>query len=78
MAVNTRRNGGKKSQISTVKFRHGIIPQASLTISYRQRPVASRLPSGNLKHLLRGAGFKAAKPRRDGLSSNFVDLVEQS
>ena len=27
---------------------------------------------------LRGAGFKAAKPRRDGLSSNFVDLVEQS
>ena len=27
---------------------------------------------------LRGAGLKAAKPRRDGLSSNFVDLVEQS
>src|SRR5260370_37842121 len=27
---------------------------------------------------LRGAGFKAAKPCRDGLSSNFVDLVEQS
>ena len=27
---------------------------------------------------LRGAGFKVAKPRRDGLSSNFVNLVEQS
>lgn len=26
---------------------------------------------------LRGAGFKAAKPRRDGLSLNVVDLVEQ-
>ena len=27
---------------------------------------------------LRGAGFKASKPRRERLSSNFIDLVERS
>jgi hypothetical protein len=36
----------EKSQISTVKFRHGMILQALLTISYRQPPVAGHLPSG--------------------------------
>src|SRR6516165_5278871 len=46
--LNTRPNGGKKSQISTVKFRHGAILRESLTISYKKRPVAGHLLRENL------------------------------
>ena len=46
--LNTRPNGGKKSQISTVKFRHGAILPESSTISYKKRPVAGHLLQENL------------------------------
>jgi hypothetical protein len=49
-AVSTPRNGGKKSLVSTAKFHRGGILQASLTSSYRQRPVPGLLLRGNLKH----------------------------
>ncbi len=49
-AVSTPRNVGKKSQVSTAKFHRGRILQASLTSSYRQRPVPGLLLQGNLKH----------------------------
>jgi hypothetical protein len=39
--LSTRSNGGKKSQISKVKFRHGATLRESLTPSYKKRPVAS-------------------------------------
>src|SRR6266566_2555467 len=48
--LSTPRNGGKKSQVSTAKFRRGRILQASLTNSYRQRRVPGLLLRGNLKH----------------------------
>src|SRR6266699_6769099 len=49
-AVSTPRNVGKKSQVSTAKFHRGRILQASLTSSYRQRPVPGLFLRGNLKH----------------------------
>src|SRR5262245_19504265 len=75
--LNTRPNGGKKSQISTVKFRHGAILRESLTISYKKRPVAGHLLRENLndhapdsprinRHTGTGAGNAAEADRPVG------------
>jgi len=86
-AARIPRSGGKKSQASTTKSPSGTTLQASLTISFRQRPVASpasRFPlwatlilrSGKPKESPAGAGLEFRLWRSSNPTSpNLQDQV---